>query len=209
MKSGGNVRHYSLFPPISKSVFLKRTSPLLSSRYMPRDSINVDLPAPGGPAMPMRRGRVPFRRLSPLLLPSLPHDMTLPTFCRRPFLARRLRSRTTWSNSPSASSRWLSLVDSISVMARLNDSLSPLSTPSARPRVRGVMLEVEKVLANLAVAPGIDNGGRLMVAPAAAPAAAAAHSLLRMMTMTSDEESWPSPRRNRGRAGLPVWEMRG
>jgi len=68
-------------------------------------------------------------------------------------------------------------VDSIRVMARLNDSLSPFNTPSARPRVLGVMLEVEKALA------GIDNGGRLGVAAAAA-AAAAAHSRLLMMPMT-------------------------
>jgi len=64
-------------------------------------------------------------------------------------------------------------------MARLNDSLSPFNTPSARPRVLGVMLEVEKALA------GIDNGGRLRVAPAAAAAvAAAAHSRLLMMPIT-------------------------
>ncbi len=141
--------------------------------------------------MPIRRGRVPFRRLPPVLLLlllllllltllSLQDAITVFEFGSRLVLVRRLRSRTTWSNNASASCRWLSLEDSISVMARLKERRSPLSTPSARPRARGLMAEVEKAQATLTVQSGIDKGGRLMGALAAV-AAAVQHSCRRMM----------------------------
>lgn len=83
-----------------------------SIKNMPKFSMNVDLPAPGGPAMPMRKLVRLFARVS----------------------ARTCPMRRT------ASSRWRGSVDSTRVMDRLSDARSPEQTASARDVTGGGLL---------------------------------------------------------------------